>query len=104
MKRFSAVIILSGALAVVFLAAPGTAPAAKWTNCGRYELKGDVLARNVGCAKARAVIKGFLIKAPSPGSSLVVRGFSCHGSTPGIETQVSCHRGAKRVRWRGFLR
>lgn len=94
---------LAAALVAATLALSGSATAVSYTNCGPYGIKGDVLAHNVGCSKAQAIVKGFLVKAQAEGADAVVKGFSCHGETPGREMLVKCRKGESRVRWQGAI-
>jgi hypothetical protein len=74
-----------------------------WTNCGVFELQGDVLVHRVACSKGRSLVKTVFIRSQSQGPNVEVSGFSCTGKTGSGGLIVNCSKGGKRVHWKGAI-
>ena len=100
------------AVAAAALAVSGAGPAAGATSCGQsgwgaasseegtiYEVQGDVRARNVSCARAERIVRGYVNRTEAEGGPLNVKGFRCRGGPrPDDRYIVNCRReGGKRV-------
>ena len=89
MKRISATIALTAALAAALIAMPGPATAA---DCGRLnggtmKTKGNVSS----CRKARTIVKEFMKTRNSS-----IQGYRCSGSS----VRVECKLDRKRINWK----
>ena len=89
---------LAAATALVLLLASG--PAAAKTQLCKNTYGGDVIsAKNVGCKKARAIVRAWAAGYKEDGNpNREVRGWRCRGSSsPAEGLTIACTRNGKRV-------